>query len=251
MMENRLYPVFSILLVDDEPAWLRSLAVTLERCAGITNIITCQDSREVLPTLAKEKVGLILLDLTMPHIGGEELLERISESSPEIAVIIISGLNQVDAAVRCVKQGAFDYFVKTVEEERLIGGVMRAIKMLELERESREVASRFFSRQLLHPEAFAAIVTNDRSMLSIFTYIEAVATSPQPLLITGESGVGKEVLARAIHVTSGKTMASFAAGSIVTSNENHCLARRPGREAPTTPTTPTTFAGTGISAASA
>ena len=202
-MENSLYPVFSILLVDDEPAWLRSLAVTLERCAGITNIITCQDSREVLPTLAKEKVGLILLDLTMPHIGGEELLERISESSPEIAVIIISGLNQVDAAVRCVKQGAFDYFVKTVEEERLIGGVMRAIKMLELERESREVASRFFSRKLLHPEAFAAIVTNDRAMLSIFAYIEAVATSPQPLLITGESGVGKELFARSAHTLSG------------------------------------------------
>lgn len=202
MMENSLYPVFSILLVDDEPAWLRSLAVTLERCAGITNIITCQDSREVLPTLAKEKVGLILLDLTMPNIGGEELLQRISESSPEIAVIIISGLNQVDAAVRCVKQGAFDYFVKTVEEERLVGGVMRAIKMLELERESREVASRFFSRQLLHPEAFAAIVTNDRAMLSIFTYIEAVATSPQPLLITGESGVGKELFARSAHSLS-------------------------------------------------
>lgn len=204
-MENSLYPAFSILLVDDEPAWLRSLAVTLERCAGITNIITCQDSREVLATLARKKVGLILLDLTMPNIGGEELLQRISESSPEIAVIIISGLNQVDAAVRCVKQGAFDYFVKTVEEERLIGGVMRAIKMLELERESREVASRFFSRQLLHPEAFSSIVTNDRAMLSIFTYIEAVATSPQPLLITGESGVGKELFARSAHALSGCT----------------------------------------------
>ncbi len=202
-MENRLYPQFSVLLVDDEPAWLRSLSLTLERSAGITNIITCQDSREVIPLLAKEKVGLILLDLTMPYMGGEELLERISETSPEIAVIIISGLNQVDAAVRCVKQGAFDYFVKTVEEERLVGGVMRAIRMLELERENREVASRFFSRKLRHPEAFSAIVTNERSMRSIFAYIEAVATSPQPLLITGESGVGKELFARSAHTLSG------------------------------------------------
>jgi DNA-binding NtrC family response regulator len=202
MMENRLYPDFSVLLVDDEPAWLLSLSVTLERCAGITNIITCQDSREVIPLLGKEKIGLILLDLTMPFIGGEELLERISESSPEIAVIVISGLNQIDAAVRCIKQGAFDYFVKTIEEERLVGGVLRAIRMLELERESREVTSRFFSRKLLHPEAFAEIVTNEPAMHAIFTYIEAVAKSPQPLLITGESGVGKELFARSAHSLS-------------------------------------------------
>lgn len=201
-MENRLYPDFSVLLVDDEPAWLLSLSVTLERCAGITNIITCQDSREVIPLLGKEKIGLILLDLTMPFIGGEELLERISESSPEIAVIVISGLNQIDAAVRCIKQGAFDYFVKTIEEERLVGGVLRAIRMLELERESREVTSRFFSRKLLHPEAFAEIVTNEPAMHAIFTYIEAVAKSPQPLLITGESGVGKELFARSAHSLS-------------------------------------------------
>ncbi|NJD90492.1 MAG: sigma-54-dependent Fis family transcriptional regulator [Geobacter sp.] len=202
-MTNRLYPDFSVLLVDDEPAWLRSLSLTLERSAGITNIITCQESRDVMELIAREKVGLLLLDLTMPHLGGEELLEMVSEKHPEIAVIIISGLNQIDAAVRCVKQGAFDYYVKTVEEERLIGGVLRAIRMLELERENREMASRFFSRKLIHPEVFADIVTNERAMLAIFTYIEAVAKSPQPLLITGESGVGKELFARAAHRLSG------------------------------------------------
>lgn len=201
-MENRLYPEFSVLLVDDEPAWLMSLSVTLERVAGITNIITCQESLEVIPLLGKEKIGLILLDLTMPHIGGEELIKRISESAPEIAVIVISGLNQIDAAVRCIKQGAFDYFVKTIEEERLVGGVLRAIRMLELERENREVTSRFFSRKLLHPEAFCEIITNEPAMHAIFTYIEAVAQSPQPLLITGESGVGKELFARSAHTLS-------------------------------------------------
>lgn len=202
-MKTRPYPDFSLLLVDDEPAWLRSLSLTLERSAGISNIITCSDSRDVMQIIEKEKVGLILLDLTMPHFGGEELLEVIAEKFPEIAVIIISGLNQIDAAVRCVKQGAFDYFVKTVEEERLVGGVLRAIRMLELERENREVSSRFFSRKLLHPEAFAEIITNDRSIHAIFTYIEAVAKSPQPLLITGESGVGKELFARSAHALSG------------------------------------------------
>lgn len=201
-MKERLYPDFSVLLADDEPSWLRSLSLTLEFSAGISNLITCSDSRQIIPILQREKVGLVLLDLTMPHIGGEELLQQISEQFPEIAVIIISGLNQIEAAVRCIKQGALDYFVKTVEEERLIGGVQRAIRILELERENREMTSRFFSHTIRHPEAFADIITCDRSMSAIFTYIEAVANSPQPLLITGESGVGKELFARSAHTLS-------------------------------------------------
>lgn len=201
-MKERLFPAFTLLLADDEPAWLRSLSLTLERNAGITNITTCADSRQIMGIIDKKEVGLVLLDLTMPHFGGEELLEMISERHPEVAVIIISGLNQIDVAVRCVKQGAFDYFVKTVEEERLVGGVLRAIRMLELERENREVATRLLSSSLNHPEVFAEIITNDRKMHSIFTYIEAVAKSPQPLLITGESGVGKELFAQAAHKLS-------------------------------------------------
>lgn len=120
MTENR-YPPFGILLVDDEPAWLRSLSLTLESSAGITNTILCQDSREVPALLEGGGIGLVLLDLTMPHLSGEELLKQIAERHPEVAVIVISGLNQVETAVRCMKAGAFDYFVKTDEEDRLVG----------------------------------------------------------------------------------------------------------------------------------
>jgi len=148
-------------------------------------------------------VGLVLLDLTMPQLGGEELLGKIAERHPEIAVIIVSGLNQVETAVRCMRLGAFDYCVKTDEEDRIVGGVLRAIRMVEMRREYQEMSSRLVSRELRHPEAFSAIVTGDRSMLDIFSYVEAVAKSPQPLLITGESGVGKELFARAAHTLSG------------------------------------------------
>ncbi len=202
MTENR-YPAFGILLVDDEPAWLRSLSLTLESSAGITNTILCQDSRQVPALLDGGGIGLVLLDLTMPHFSGEELLKEIAERHPEVAVIVISGLNQIETAVRCMKLGAFDYFVKTDEEDRLVGGVLRAVRMLELQRENREMSSRLVFGGLRHPEAFAGIVTGDRGMLALFGYIEAVATSPQPLLITGESGVGKELLARAAHTLSG------------------------------------------------
>ena len=202
-MTPTYYPSFTVLLVDDEPAWLHSLALTLERSAGITNLQTCSDSRQVMEILDHSSVGLILLDLTMPHLSGEQLLAQIAERHPETTVIVISGLNQVEAAVQCIKLGAFDYFVKTVEEDRLIGGVLRAIRMRELERDNREMADHFLSGTLRHPEAFSSIVTADRGMQTIFAYVEAVAMSPQPLLITGESGAGKELLARAAHTLSG------------------------------------------------
>ncbi|HJV33515.1 sigma-54 dependent transcriptional regulator [Geomonas sp.] len=197
-------PNFSILLVDDEPAWLRSVTLTLAR-AGINNVQSCSDSRQVPDILARGEVKLVLLDLTMPHLSGESLLTLISERHPEILTLVVSGMNQLETAVRCMKLGAFDYFVKTVEEDRLVTGVLRAIRMLELERENQDISDRFLSNELRHPEAFVNIVTADRTMLGIFSYIEAVAQSRQPLLITGESGAGKELVARAVHTLSGNS----------------------------------------------
>jgi DNA-binding NtrC family response regulator len=195
-------PAFAILLVDDEPAWLRSLGLTLER-AGLTRLLACSDARRVMEVLGSEDVGVVLLDLTMPHLSGEELLARVAAEHPEVAVIVVSGLNQVETAVRCMRAGAFDYHVKTDEEDRLVGAVQRAVRMQELQRENLEMTSRFLSGAVQRPEAFAEIVTQDRTMRSLFSYVEAVAKSPQPLLVTGESGVGKELVAKAAHRLSG------------------------------------------------
>ena len=81
-MTTELYPSFAVLLVDDEPAWLRTLAMTLEGKAGITHLLRCSDSREVLGLLGREPVGLVLLDLTMPHLSGEELLRAHHRGVP-------------------------------------------------------------------------------------------------------------------------------------------------------------------------
>jgi len=198
-MIEALYPSFGILLVDDEEAWLRSLSMALALSGGISNTQRCADSREVMGILARKEIGLVLLDLNMPNLSGEALLSAIVEEHPEIPVIVISGLNQVETAVDCMKRGGFDFFVKTVEEERLVQGVQRAIRMIELQRENREMQTRFLSDRLDHPEAFAEIITGDPAMRPIFRYIEAVSKSSQPVLITGESGVGKELVARTIH----------------------------------------------------
>jgi len=202
-MTETLYPSFGILLVDDQPDWLYAMSISLER-AGLGNIITCSDSRQALQLLTENSVGIVLLDLTMPHISGEQLLNRISEEHPEITVIIVSGLNQLETAVNCMRSGAFDYYVKTSEEQRIIKGVLRAVREQELRRENQELRSRFLYDRLEHPEAFSAIVTGDKSMRSIFQYLEAVAASSQPILVTGESGVGKELVVRALHQLSGR-----------------------------------------------
>ncbi len=202
-MSEGLYPSFAILLVDDEPAWLRSVSLTLERAAGIRHVIPCDDPRRAMEILAGDEVGVVLLDLTMPHLSGEELLARIAAEHPEVAVIVVSGTDQVETAVRCVKLGAFDYHVKTEEEDRLVAAVLRAIRMQELQRENTEMATRLLDGGLRHPEAFAGIVTRNPTMRTLFAYVEAVARSPQPLLITGESGVGKELVAAAAHRLSG------------------------------------------------
>lgn len=211
-MEKKLYPSFGVLLVDDELAWLRSLSLTLEGPGGMTHLLQCQDSREVMPILEQNDVGLILLDLTMPHISGEQLLEQIVTEYPQIRVIILSGMNQLETAVNCMRSGAFDYFVKTVDEERLVDGVRRAIRMVELESENRAIRTRFFHGQIDAPEVFAPIVTNNPAMRARFQYLEAVAPSSQPILITGESGVGKELVAQSIHTLSGNS------GSLVSVN---------------------------------
>ncbi len=202
-MNESLYPSFGILIADDEPSWLRSMRITLERLAGVTNFITCQDSREVMNLLSLNEVGIVLLDLTMPHLSGEDLLRLIGEQHPEIIVIIISGMNQIETAVTCVKQGAFDYLVKTSEEDRIIASVMHAIRYVEMQRENREISRRILYDTLQNPEAFESIISINKAMRSIFHYVEAVAKSNQPLLITGESGVGKGLIADVVHRLSG------------------------------------------------
>ncbi|WP_419176952.1 sigma-54-dependent transcriptional regulator [Desulfosediminicola sp.] len=201
-MKKTLYPDFGVLLVDDESSWLRTISMTLAIEAGVTNVYRCSDSREVRSILSQNDIGLVLLDLNMPHISGMDLLAMVVEEFPQVSVIVVSGMNQVDTAVKSMKKGALDFFVKTDDVDRLIKGVQRALRSTELERENRQMRSRFFTGALENPELFEELVTRSSTMFSVFQYIEAIAVSSRPVLITGESGVGKELVARAIHKAS-------------------------------------------------
>jgi DNA-binding NtrC family response regulator len=203
-MSEGINPEFKILLVDDEQPWLRSLSLTLEGPGGYNNLLSCSDSREVKNILATQDIGLILLDLTMPYIGGESLLESIVADHPQITVIILSGMNQVETAVKCLKLGAFDFIVKSTDEDQLLDRVQRAVHIAELERENLALSRGLLKQQLQHPEAFRSILSQDSGMQAIFQYVESVAATKRPILISGESGVGKELIARALHQLSGR-----------------------------------------------
>jgi len=202
-MSESVYPHFPIMLVDDEVQALNSFEMVL-RSASMNNFISCQESRDVIPLLSQQEIEVILLDLRMPYLSGEELLPIISSDFPEIPVIIITGANDVETAVKCMKLGASDYMVKPVEKNRLVTGVRKVIELRELQRENQLLRAQVLSEKLEHPEAFSEIVTSSASMRSIFQYVEAISISPQPLLITGETGVGKELFAKAVHSLSNR-----------------------------------------------
>ena len=204
-MKKALYPSFGILLVDDEPGFIRSLSIALERRNDINHTYQTSDSRKVMDIIDKEPIGLVLLDLNMPHISGDTLLRLIIEKHPEVGVIIISGMNQIEVAVECIRFGAYDYFVKTTEESRLLEGIGRAIDRLEMRRENEAMRKRFLTDTLENPKIFSQIITTNKKMRSIFQYLESISSSRQPVMITGESGVGKEQIAHAVHKLSKRT----------------------------------------------
>jgi two-component system nitrogen regulation response regulator GlnG len=200
-MTTMVFPSCPILLVDDEPQALQSFDIAL-RSGGITNIVSCQDGHKALSVMSKLEVETVLLDLWMPRMSGEEVLSLIRHERPDIPVVIVTGLNEVDTAVRCMRQGAFDYLVKPIEKERLVTTVMRAIEFRDLRRENLRLTQGLLSTELARPEAFSAIVTQNAEMKALFQYLEAVAGSSQPVLVTGETGTGKELVAKSVHALS-------------------------------------------------
>jgi len=197
------YPSLPVLVVDDEQETLDGCEWIL-RAGGISNIRTCVDSRDVMGMVHSQEMSVVVLDLSMPHVSGYELLERLVMDFPRIPVIILTGMNQVEAAVKCMRMGAFDYMVKPVEESRMLGGVQRAVELREERREYEAFRKKVLDDELDHPEAFSGIVTCNKAMRSIFQYVETIAVTGKPVLITGESGVGKDLVARAVHRLSGR-----------------------------------------------
>ena len=188
----------SILLVDDDPALLHAAGIAL-RSAGFSDVLTVEDGREVTGIMAERDIGVVVLDLAMPHVPGQVLLDRLGADYPDVQVIVMTGTDDVATAVQCMRAGAVDYLVKPVEQERLVSSVKRAVETRALRAELLLLKDRVLTDTPHQRDTFTEIVTQSPRMLAIFRYVEAIAGSPQPVLITGETGTGKELMASALH----------------------------------------------------
>ncbi|MFP4379572.1 MAG: sigma-54-dependent transcriptional regulator [Candidatus Sumerlaeia bacterium] len=192
-----------ILLVDDEEPILMACSRMIE-AAKVAECIPCEDSRNVLDLLSQRPFGAVLLDLFMPYITGIDLIPKIHEEYPHLPIIALTGLNDVETAVQCMQAGAFDYLVKPVKRSRLISTLEKALMLHEVESEYSAFKRRVMSGELENPEAFQDIITCDPKMQAIFKYLETVAPTNRCIMISGETGVGKDMLAKAIHQLSGR-----------------------------------------------
>ncbi len=198
---SRLSPSEPVLIVDDE-AEIRASVKAALLLDGITNFAECADGNEARDTVQARTFAAVVLDLNMPGLAGVDLLKYVLEERPETPVIVATGTGDLETAVRCMRAGAFDYLSKPIDRTRLVTSVRHAIERWETDHEVRSLREGILATSPAHPEAFEGIITSDPGMQVIFRYAEAIARTSLPVLITGETGVGKELVARAIHSLS-------------------------------------------------
>ncbi len=197
-----------ILLVDDEQDFLESLERGL-LISGFQNIRAESDPRKAAVLFQQgEPVDIALIDITMPGMSGIELLEIIKSCSPATECIMVTSADDVSMAVSCMKKGAFDYRVKPLGMEELMVVIFRALERKNL-LEIQKIGKQNKHFDLKDPSAFASMITRSEKMLRIMKEAELHAGSNIPVLITGETGTGKELLAKAIHKASSRANRAF------------------------------------------
>ena len=202
-----------ILIVDDEEIVIRSC---LRILAGDEfQVESVQDGREALKKIEENPYDVVILDIMMPNIDGLEVLRRVKETHPNVDVIMITGLSQVDTAVQAMKLGAFDYISKPFEPDELKLVVFRALERRRLLQENFTLRSEVSSKY-----RFENIIGLSPQMQAVYRLIAQCAPTSSTVLITGESGTGKELIARAIHYNSLRKDKPFVAVDCNALSEN-------------------------------
>jgi DNA-binding NtrC family response regulator len=191
-----------IFIVDDEESILKMLSHWVKNQWGY-NVKTFTNGADVLNSIS-ESPDLVLLDIMLPDINGNEVLGKIKQRIQNIPVIMLSAQGSVEVALESVRLGAFDYFPKPVDKNRLEPAIRNAIKNYDLEREVEKL-----KENLKKEYSFDNIISADKKMQDAFRMISKVLDNDITVLITGESGTGKELVAQAIHYNGKRKTAPF------------------------------------------
>lgn len=203
----------SLLIVDDEKS-LRSVLKVLLEGEGF-RVDEAKSGLEGLERVQKTEYDAIILDLRLPDIDGIEVLERIMEKFPSTKVILLTAYGSIQNAVDAIKRGAYDYLTKPFEPEEVIASLDRAIKQRRL-----EVELETLKEQLASYVGPGEIIGRSSVMIKVFQLIETASKVDVPVLITGETGTGKELVARAIHNHSKRKDKPFIAINCAAIPEN-------------------------------
>lgn len=192
-----------IVIVDDEKEITSSYEILLKR-KGHTNYKMYNSSVEFLTDLEKLKPAVIFLDIRMPEVNGERVLQEIVNRELESSVYIVSGTEDVETAVRCIKNGALDYIVKPIDKDRFYTNILKGLEFYTVKTQLSKMRDGVINGLQNTNPAFKKIVTNSFRMERILMYISSVAESDAPVLVTGETGTGKELIAEALHLCSSR-----------------------------------------------
>jgi DNA-binding NtrC family response regulator len=181
----------SILVVDDEYGVRESFNIVL---SDDYEVFLAESGKEAIEIFTKNTIDLILLDIMLPQVSGLDLLKQFKDLDPDVEIIMVSAVKDVETAVKAMKYGAYDYVVKPFIVDDIKNIITRAIEKHHL---IREVTYLRDELERYHP--FEQIVGKDRKIMEIFDLISTLSNSDGAILIQGESGTGKELIARAIH----------------------------------------------------
>ncbi len=214
----------TVLIVDDEEGIRHGLSRFLEREGYAVEL--AEDSVHAESILKNKKIDCAILDLRLKEpITGLDLLAKIKGEDPEIPVIIITAYGSIESAIEAMKRGASDYILKPIDNESLLTLIKRNLEIAQLRRDNR-----YLKNELLQKEYQQNIITKSSVMLEILAKLNSVKDSTASILITGESGVGKEVFARYVHFTSIRNSGPFVSINCAALSEDLLLSELFGHE---------------------
>lgn len=198
---------YNILVIDDEAAQRDVLAGYLKKKGY--KIFSASSGREGIEFVKNNPVDIILSDFKMPDLNGIEVLEEVKKLNPEISFVIVTAYGTVENAVKAMRLGAVDYISKPVDLDELDLMIERIVDLKNLKSENQ-----LLKTQLQEKYKISSIITQSRKMEEVINVAARVADSKATVLITGENGTGKEVLAKAIHYMSSRKEKQFVAVNV-------------------------------------